>query len=167
MNQQTRYINVDGYLLQAVDGETSYKIVSFKNARSRMSMKEREQFEKDELVDIDGYLSQESDLFDCTSKRLFEMIPTQQRLFWEQLEPRATKVVTTRTPAECKRSSTNEDVIQITYKANRKKFLRYTTARLDQFRFQMPDDNTRAFWKALAELERGKPLESCTFKAIR
>lgn len=49
---------------------------------------------EDEQNELEGeYLSDESDLFDSTSKSLFEYLFPESKLFFEQSELSATKVV--------------------------------------------------------------------------
>ena len=80
---------------------------------------------EDEQKELEAeYLSDESDLFDSTSKSLFEYIFPEPKRFYEQFEPSATKAVSSRTSAACKKISTIELVITIMYKNNKKEYVR-------------------------------------------
>lgn len=123
---EVRYIAVDGYLLQTVQGKSDYKIVSYKNVRRRMTSRDRKLFDNEDLIDLDYFLSNENELFNSTSQRLFEMIPSKLVSFWKQKKPRATKAVTKSNSAEVELSSKKERVIPIVYETNHRKYLRYT-----------------------------------------
>lgn len=59
-----------GYLLHAVEGEERYKIVSFKKVRPEMTAKQKEEFDVVDFDDHDAWLSDERDLFECSSNHV-------------------------------------------------------------------------------------------------
>ena len=75
-----------------------------KHVRLIMTEDEQKELKNEDLFDIDEYLSEESVLFD-TSKSLFEYLLPEPKLFFEQSEPSATKAVSSRTSAACKKSA--------------------------------------------------------------
>ena len=94
---------------------------------------------EDEQKELEAeYLSDESELVD-TSKSLFEYLLPEPKLFFEQSEPSATKAVSSRTSAACKKISKTELVITIMYKNNKKKYVRYSDA-LGELTFTNPKD---------------------------
>ena len=128
---EAEIVAVGGYLLQNVKGERRYKIVNTKHVRLIMTEDEQQELEAE-------YLSDESELVD-TSKSLFEYLLPEPKLFFEQSEPSATKAVSNRTSAACKKISKTELVITIMYKNNKKKYVRYSDA-LGDLTFTNPMD---------------------------
>lgn len=118
-----QYVSESGYLLQCVDDDRRYKIVNFRTVSKRMTRSQREEFEKEELINIDEYMTDGNDLFECTSKMLFEMITPHTESFWD--DNGVIKAVTHSTTAAQKAKQFQESVIPITFTSNVKKYLKF------------------------------------------
>lgn len=106
--------------------EGAYKIVNFQNVKNRINHSERNEFKNVDLVDLDSILHNANDLIPCHSKMLFEMVPTENRLFYIDEESRIIRAVKGVTNITNKRRSFEEIVVVVGVGKNSQKYFKYS-----------------------------------------
>lgn len=117
------------------------RISNFNNVKNRMTRFERAQYDAESLINLDSFTSKETDIIDCSSKLLFDLVQAEEvEFYYTGKDNSVAKAVQRSSVKAVKSVSFKESVIPIAFAKNVTKFLTYV-AETRTYQFISPKEN--------------------------